>query len=131
MSPQPAVVFPAPKMLDVKLGGRMIHNVSEDPGAINCRLADQRIRAALIEQDPAKFQLATYLGGSVIDPDHVSFADPILSRTVFENCIHTRLPSPLSFTMYQLFKLGNGIQFDQSNEKGFPERVQDVQRSSC
>jgi hypothetical protein len=72
----------------------MIHHVRQDAGARDDRLADVRVRAALVEQDAVELDPAADLGFAVIDLNHVSFADTVLPRTVLKHCVHRRLPGP-------------------------------------
>src|ERR1700736_3095151 len=94
MPSEPPVIFSAAKMLDIQFGSGMIHNLSKDASAFNDGLAYAGILAALIQQDSVKLQSSALFSGAIIHLDHITFADSILSRSIFENCVHRWLPLP-------------------------------------
>ena len=93
MPSQSPVILSPPKVLNIELGGRVIHNLADNSHALDSRLADAEIAFVLIEQDPVELQARADVGVSVIEPYDVSFAYAILARTVLKHGIHGCVPA--------------------------------------
>jgi hypothetical protein len=85
---EPPVVLPAAKVLYVELGGRVIHDFSQDARSLEQWLTDPRISGALIEEHSSELELSADFGLSIVEPHDVAFAHPVLSRPVFKYCVH-------------------------------------------
>src|SRR5262249_1243439 len=66
---EPAVVLAPAEVLDVELGGRVVHDLGQDAGAFDQRPADERALAALAEQDAVECQLGPDLGVAIVQAD--------------------------------------------------------------
>src|SRR5438046_2832067 len=80
---EPAIILAAAEMLDVELRGRVIDHFTENSGAFDDRLADQRLAAAGVQQNAVELQARADFSLTVIELYHIPFADPVLARTVF------------------------------------------------
>ena len=90
---QSPVILSPPKVLDIELGGRMIHDLADDAHAIEGRLADSEIALILIKQDAVELEARADVGVPVIQPDDVSFAYAILARTILKDSVHGCIPA--------------------------------------
>jgi hypothetical protein len=93
MPSQAAVVLSPTKMLNIELGGWMIHYFSDNAGAFNYRLADANVICRLVEQDAVELEAGANVGFPVVKPDDVAFADAVLSRSIFKHGIHGPIPA--------------------------------------
>lgn len=91
MPAQPPVILAAAEVLDIDLDRRMIHDLAEYAGAGERRLADLQAVRSLVKQNPAKLHPAARILFPEIDLDDIPFTYPVLSRTIFKNCVHESL----------------------------------------
>src|SRR5262249_60571470 len=88
MALQAAVVLAPAELLNVQLRRWVVDYFSDDAHALDEGLADPRVVAALVKQDTVELQARPFLGVAVVHRDEVAFANSILARTVFKDCIH-------------------------------------------
>ena len=102
MPAQTAVILSPAEMLDVQLCRRMIHYLRENARAGKTRLTNLPIIAGGVEQNTVEFEPCADFRFPVIDAHHVSFAHPILARSIFENGVHRWGPRIVTGVAYRL-----------------------------
>ena len=69
----------------------MIDDLRQDAGSRNEGSAYLEIIASFVQQNTRELQPAADFNLTVIQLDHIAFADSILPRSVLKNCVHHRL----------------------------------------
>ena len=91
MALQTAIALAPAELLNEQLLRGMSDHVRDDAHAVDEGLADARVVAVLEQQDAVELEACPLLGVAVVHRDEVAFADSILARTVFKDCVHRSL----------------------------------------
>jgi len=100
MSLQSAVVLTAAKVLDVQLGGGVLHHACDNSRTFEDRLADEKVGIALAKEHAVEFDLSADLKLAKIQLYHVPFLDTILMRSIFEHSVHVSSPLIIEQVVY-------------------------------
>jgi hypothetical protein len=88
MAPEAALILTALEVLDVGLRRRKIDDLADNASAGYRRLTDLGVSILGQEQHPTEFDISADLHVAEIDVHDIAFLDPILTRTIFKNCVH-------------------------------------------
>src|SRR5579885_244714 len=95
---QTAVILPPLKLLDDGLELRQVHDLGDDLGPADKRLADLGGVAVLVEAALSKLDGVTRLHVPVVEDDQGALLGPVLATAVFENRVHDPLRSCVAVT---------------------------------
>src|SRR5262249_43609219 len=116
------------ELLNDELFRGVINHLGDNAHALDEGLADARVVAVLVEQDAVELDARALFLVAVVDGDKVAFADPILARTVFKDCVHRSISIQLTqsktITVAQKGLRGQGTVWKSS----FPLRVHRLAR---